>query len=161
MTTDADDALSWEGDEDQPARPSARREKPVLPDGWAAVGKDSETVGRLDEDDDRVRAEVDVQEPASISTPLLVFLGVIGGVYLLYTIGWISSAAKLGPNVFLAGVAGEFGIALWAAAAAPALWFAASWALTRSSRTWVRVSALLAGVLLLVPWPFVMTGVAS
>jgi hypothetical protein len=56
MTSDADDALSWEGDEDRSApRPRSGKERtaePVaaLPDGWQAVGKDSEAVGRIQED---------------------------------------------------------------------------------------------------------------
>jgi hypothetical protein len=49
-------------------------------------------------------------------------------------------------------------VALWAAVLAPALWFGAVWVLTRRSAPWVRVAGLLAGAVLLVPWPFVMTG---
>ena len=46
-----------------------------------------------------------------------------------------------------------------AAIAAPALWFLASWVLTRGRAAWIRVAVLLAGVVLLVPWPFVTVGV--
>ena len=45
------------------------------------------------------------------------------------------------------------------AIAAPALWFLASWVLTRGRAAWIRVAVLLAGVVLLVPWPFVTVGV--
>ena len=41
---------------------------------------------------------------------------------------------------------------------APALWFATAVLLTRSERTWKRMLWLFAGVVLFVPWPFVMVG---
>jgi len=153
MTSDADDALSWAGDEDTAApQPAAT---PALPDGWNAVGKDSETVGRLEEDGS-IAAPT---EPKPLSTPMLLLLGIVGGVYLLYTIGWIVGGLNLqgGALFLIPGV--MYQVALWAAVLAPALWFAAVWFLTRTAASWVRVLGLLGGVFLLVPWPFVMTGV--
>lgn len=166
MTSDADDALSWEGDDEPAARP---QKEPALPRGWKAVGRNSDTVGRIEDDgtvtpspaETRADDADDEDAPQGMSTPMLLFVGVIGGIYLLYTVGWISAAAKLGPNVFIAGVPSGWGAALWVAVAAPLLWFAASWVLTRTAAGWVRVCALLGGALLLIPWPFVMTGVAS
>ena len=151
MTSDADDALAWEGDED--LTPSKR----ALPDGWNAVGRDSETVGRLDEDGKPIAAV----HPQGLSTPMLLLIGIVGGIYLLYTVGWViggfnlqGSASFLIPAVMYQG-------AFWAAVLAPALWFGAVWVLTRRLRSWMRVGGLIAGVLLLVPWPFVMTGVGG
>lgn len=151
MTSDADDALSWDGDEDGPA------EKPALPRGWSAVGKDSDKVGIIAEDG-TVSAPEDAQ---SLSTPMLLLIGIVGGIYLLYTIGWIIGGLNLqGSALFLIpGV--MFSVAMWAAVLAPALWFAAVWMLTRRSAAWTRVLGLLGGVLLLAPWPFVMTGVVG
>jgi len=156
MTSDADDALTWEGDDDRPTQKPApdAEQKSALPRGWNAVGKRSETVGRL-QDDDTV---TDSAERPPLSTPMLLLLGIVGGVYLLYTVGWIiggltlqSSAMFLIPDVM-------YQVALWAAALAPSLWFGAVWMLTRRAASWMRVVGLLGGVLLLVPWPFVMTG---
>ncbi|WP_426183546.1 hypothetical protein [Microbacterium sp. TWP3-1-2b2] len=156
MTSDADDALTWEGDDDRPTqRPASDAEQePALPRGWNALGKRSETVGRI-QDDGTVS---DPAERPPLSTPMLLLLGIVGGVYLLYTVGWViggltlqSSAMFLIPEVM-------YQVALWAAALAPALWFGAVWMLTRRSASWMRVTGLLGGVLLLVPWPFVMTG---
>ena len=48
--------------------------------------------------------------------------------------------------------------ALWLAIAAPLLWFVAAYVLSRTARTWVRLVWLVAGLVLLVPWPFVMVG---
>ncbi|MGM7697103.1 hypothetical protein [Microbacterium sp. A84] len=163
MTSDADDALSWDGDDDGTVqKPVAKPvekpvQKPVLPHGWNAVGKDSESVGRPEDD-------IAVAEPAELrplSTPMLLIVGIIGGVYLLYTVGWIVGGLKLqGSALFLIpGV--MYQVALWAAVLAPALWFVAVWLLTRRSAGWIRVLGLLAGAVLLVPWPFVMTGVVG
>jgi len=151
MTSDADDPLSWDGDEDRPAG------KPELPRGWNAVGKDSDKVGVIAEDG----AVSAPEEPRSLSTPMLLLVGIVGGIYLLYTIGWIIGGLNLqGSALFLIpGV--MFAVAMWAAVLAPALWFAAVWLLTRRSAGWVRVLGLLGGVLLLAPWPFVMTGVVG
>jgi hypothetical protein len=159
MTSDADDALTWEGDDDRPTQRPApavppAEKKPALPRGWSAVGKREETVGRIEEDG----TVSDSVERPPLSTPMLLLIGIVGGIYLLYTVGWIiggltlqSSAMFLIPDVM-------YQVALWAAVLAPALWFGAVWILTRRSAPWVRVAGLLAGVLLLVPWPFVMTG---
>ncbi|MEW1973555.1 hypothetical protein AB0301_00520 [Microbacterium profundi] len=156
MTSDADDALTWEGDDDRPTTRSTpeAEQKTTLPRGWNAVGKRSETVGRT-------RNEGTLSDPGErppLSTPMLLLVGIVGGIYLLYTVGWIvggltlqSSAMFLIPDVM-------YQVALWAAVLAPALWFVAVWVLTRRSHSWVRVAGLLGGVLLLVPWPFVMTG---
>ncbi|KDA05769.1 hypothetical protein DC31_15335 [Microbacterium sp. CH12i] len=151
MTSEADDALSWEGDDELPAQ------KAALPSGWNAVGKDSETVGLIASDG----SVVDHAEPRGLSTPMLLLVGIVGGIYLLYTVGWIIGGLNLqGSAMFLIpGV--MYQIALWAAVLAPALWFGAVWLLTRRSAGWMRVLGFLGGVLLLVPWPFVMTGVTG
>ncbi|MGW8484010.1 hypothetical protein ACWGJP_12835 [Microbacterium sp. NPDC055903] len=154
MTSDADDALSWEGDEErEPA-------KPALPQGWNAVGKGSEQVGRI-EKDGAVLPSPSPAQPAQESTGMLLFLGLIGGVYLLYSIGWVIGGLNLRP---LAGLIVSDAMYLpWQilAVAAPALWMLTVWVLTRRSATWIRVLLLLVGAVLLVPWPFVMVGVSG
>ena len=148
MTSDADDALSWEGDEDLTSRRSA------LPDGWNAVGKDSDTVGYISED----ATATEAGESRGLSTPMLLFIGIVGGIYLLYSVGWIIGGFNLqGSASFLIPVV-MYQVAFWAAVLAPALWFVAVWLLTRNSPSWARVLGFIGGVLLLIPWPFVMTG---
>ncbi|WP_141872228.1 hypothetical protein [Microbacterium saperdae] len=154
MTSDSDDALSWDGDEDAP--PIA----PALPSGWNAVGKGSDEVGRVGDDgaaEDTAVADPEGSEP--LSTAMLLVLGVVGGVYLLYSIGWVVGGLRLKPlaNFFVADAMFLPWFVL--AIAAPALWFLATWALTRGRAAWIRVSLLLLGVVLLVPWPFVTVGV--
>ncbi|MDF2507588.1 MAG: hypothetical protein K0Q52_1447 [Microbacterium sp.] len=151
MTPDSDDALNWEGDE--AATPQDR----ALPHGWNAVGRGSEEVGTVEDDGTVTPAALD--EPAGLSTPMLLILGVVGGVYLLYTIGWIVGGLRLKPLASFLVDDAMFLPWFVLAIAAPALWFLASWVLTRSKAAWIRVAVLLAGVVLLVPWPFVTVGV--
>lgn len=154
MTSDSDDALSWDGDEQTPPAASA------LPTGWNAVGKGSDGVRRIDDDSAAVGETVaDPEESEPLSTATLLVLGVVGGVYLLYSIGWVVGGLRLKPlaNFFVADAMFLPWFVL--AIAAPALWFLATWVLTRGRAAWVRVSMLLLGVVLLVPWPFVTVGV--
>lgn len=151
MTTDPDDALSWEGDEDPSPRSAA------LPRGWNALGKGSEKVGRI-KDDGTVELP---SEPQTLSTAMLLTLGIVGGIYLLYTIGWIIGGLGLQSNAMFLIPGVMYQVALWAAVLAPALWFAAVWILTRRSAAWIRILGFLGGVVLLVPWPFVMRGVGG
>jgi len=166
MTSDADDPLSWAGDDDQSERVRATGSDraPSLPSGWKAVGKDSESV-RSDADAADVLAGADALEDGDdssaappLSTPMLLLVGIVGGVYLLYTIGWIIGGVNLQASALFLVPSVMYDVGRWAAVLAPALWFGAVWILTRRSPSWVRVLGLLAGVALLVPWPFVMTG---
>lgn len=157
----------------------------VLPRGWRAVGKGSERVRTVGEpagippaDDADVAAvrfagdELD-EAPAParsdddlrLSNAGLLGLGVLAGVYLLYTIGWFIGAVRIElPAVMLlnGGVsAGDtafvgtvtFQILKWVAIAAPFVWFVVTFVLTRHSKAWARFAWLVAGALLLVPWP--------
>lgn len=160
MTSDADDALSWEGDDDLAKPAPAAKAAPALPEGWNAVGRNSEKVGRIEADGSVVEPAGD-EPPRGLSTPMLVFVGVVGGIYLLYTIGWIIGGLNVRASALFLVPSVMYQVGVWAAVLAPGLWFAAAWLLTRRSAGWIRVLALLAGAALLVPWPFVMTGVAG
>lgn len=170
-TADDDDALSWGGDDDPTlsvgARPAADEPNdaavasvpPVLPDGFTAVGRGADAVSNASSAPAGNSADAPVtDEPQPLSSSLLVALGVIAGAYLLFTIGWIVGGLRLeGTALFLVSAVG-YRFAFWLAVAAPALWFVAVLVLTRTTRSWVRVVCLVAGLLLLVPWPFVMVG---
>lgn len=163
MTSDSDDALSWDGDE--ASNPKER----ALPRGWKAVGRGSDEVGTIEESGtveqapavEQVPAEerVPAEEQAGLSTPMLLLVGIVGGIYLLYTIGWIVGGLRLQPLASFLVSDVMFLPWFFLAIAAPALWFLASWVLTRGKASWIRVAVLLAGVVLLVPWPFVTVGV--
>lgn len=156
----------------------------VLPRGWKAVGRGSERIHTasdpdLDADADSVRFDGDEEEPPvkpanaadgdlRLSNAGLLGVGVFAGVYLLYTIGWFIGAARIElPAVMLlngglsagdSGLVGTitFQILKWAAIAAPFAWFVVTFVLTRHSKPWVRFAWLVAGALLLVPWPMIV-----
>ena len=151
MTSDSDDALSWDGDE------ASTPKDPALPHGWNAVGKGSDEVGTVEEDGS-VTSVGDTERPG-LSTAMLLILGIVGGVYLLYTIGWIVAGLRLRPLASFLVDDTMFLPWFVLAIAAPALWFLASWVLTKGRATWIRIAVLIAGVVLLVPWPFVTVGV--
>lgn len=164
MISDSDDALNWDGDEG--AAPTAPAPKasgpkasaptdrpssdPALPDGWNAVGKGSEVVERV---------ESDGSERASLSTAMLLTVGIVGGIYLLFSIGWVVGGLRLKPLANLIVADAMYVPWFVLAVAAPALWFLAVWVLTRAKAAWIRIGLLLLGVVLLVPWPFVTVGV--
>ncbi|MFS0893525.1 hypothetical protein [Microbacterium sp. 179-I 3D3 NHS] len=147
MTSDSDDALRWEGDETAASRSSAASRTPRPAPGRAAEAVDSGSGQRA------------TDEVAGISTGMLLLIGVVAGVYLLYTLGWVVGGLRLRPLASFLVADAMFLPWFVLAIAAPALWFLASWLLTRARPVWVRVVALLAGVILLVPWPFVTVGV--
>ncbi|MBS1699221.1 MAG: hypothetical protein JST25_12560 [Actinobacteria bacterium] len=153
MSTDPDDALRWEGDEPEaPAVPVAKT-PPAAPAEAPAPAEGSATATSAD----AVSVEGD-EEPAAIGNVALVFYGLIGGIYLLFAAGWVVGGLRLRPRASLLLGDWMYFPWMWLAALAPVLWFAASWVLTRGRASWIRIVALVAGAVLLVPWPFVMFG---
>lgn len=150
MNSDSDDALSWDGDE------GATPKDPALPDGWNAVGKGSDHVGRIEENGTVTPPAGEGRAP--LSTAMLLTAGIVGGIYLLYTVGWVIGGLRLKPLASFLVADVMFVPWFVLAIAAPALWFLAGWVLTRGKAGWVRVGVLLLGVVLLVPWPFVTVG---
>lgn len=153
-----DDALSWGGDDDPTLEAQPKRvagETPAaLPDGFTAIGKGSGDVGHVDADGTVTMPG----EPKAMGNAALVSLGILGGIYLLWTIGWIVGGLRLQPIAnFLVSPSG-FLPAFWLAVIAPAIWFAVVVVATRSSATWIRILWLVVGAILLVPWPFIMIG---
>lgn len=166
-----DDALTWDGDDDPTldvgADADASRSTPApvrpLPAGFTAVGRGADALDDVPEPapvtgaDDTPVAEASVDR-APMGNATLITVGVLGGVYLLYAIGWLIGGLRLqGWRPFLVTDAMYQG-SLWLATLAPVLWFATVFLLTRGSAAWVRIVWLIAGVVLLVPWPFVLIG---
>lgn len=176
MTSDSDDALSWDGDEsDAPLKPASAERTPTptepmtsariapeatsdaqaaadLPEGWNAVGRGSDAVSHAE-------AAADHDERAPLGTGMLLTLGIVGGIYLLYSVGWVVGGLRLKPLANLIVADAMYVPWFVLAVAAPALWFLATWVLTRAKAGWIRIALLLVGVVLLVPWPFVTVGV--
>jgi uncharacterized membrane protein (UPF0136 family) len=157
VTSRDDDALSWAGDDD-PTLVSAPAPTPV--GGPASSRRQSDEL-----------AEAETEQPGEISTEAapeglsnaaLISLGVLGGIYLLYSIGWFVGGIRVHNLSGLLGIDTAVSVpVLVLAVAAPAIWFIATYVLTRGSRAWIRFAWLVAGALLLVPWPFATLGAGS
>jgi hypothetical protein len=163
VPSEREEALSWEGDDDptlaesEPGLDPERGPAPepvALPEGFTAVGPGADRVGRIDADGTVVVRD----ERQPMGNAALIGVGILGGVYLLFTIGWIVGGlrfAAVAPSLVSPVM---YQVALWLAVLAAPLWFATAYLLTRDSKTWVRIVWLVAGAALLVPWPFVMIG---
>lgn len=154
MSSDGeDDALSWDGDDALEARrPEVNRPQPA-PSASAAPAPEATQATATDE------AEGDAGDaPQPVGTMTLLLLGILGGVYLLYTVGWVLGGIGMQLPVTFTLPVVLYQAALWLAVLAPALWFVAVLAATRGSRPWVRIVWLVAGAVLLIPWPFVVSG---
>jgi hypothetical protein len=180
-----DDALTWDGDDDPTldvgasatgagsaseestdAAASVTAEPIGLPEGYTAVGKGSELLaspfaaGGDDAPDGASDSEATDPQRRQLGNAALIGIGVLAGVYLLLSIGWLLGAARfqLVAALFLEPIA--FQVALWLAVLALPLWFVTVLWLTRPARSWVRFVLLIAGAVLLIPWPFVLAGAA-
>ena len=157
-----DDALGWAGDDDptlvsgrpgsgktaEPAAsgpavtgPTAAAPADDLPEGWATTGSPG---GYVDAP----------AEKASMSSPALIGLGILAGVYLLYTIGWFIGVGRIDAPLSDPLAQFMFSLGTWLAIAAPAVWFASSYWLTRGKPR-LRWTWLILGVVLLAPLPFI------
>ena len=164
MTTDPDDALRWEGDEPDAPDAPAQQERPTVAPSAATHDEPEPEHAAASVAEGSVPVEAaatpagaeDDAAPEGIGNVALVFYGIIGGVYLLFAVGWIVGGFRLRPRASLLLGDWTYFPWMWLAALAPVLWFAAAWVLTRGVATWIRIVALIGGAVLLVPWPFVM-----
>jgi hypothetical protein len=168
MTRDSeDDALRWEGDDD-----------PTLAPGWKAVGPAVSAPSRGAQDAGPEASAIDgaetadrAESPGGAATAVgapgaadeepvaqtgsveLVVLGILAGVYLLYTVGWLITALRTStPGI---SIVSDFmyALGLWLAVLAAPCWFALA---LRAPGRRIRLAWLVAGVVLLAPLPFVL-----
>ena len=140
MTAEDDKALKWDGDDDVAtvaAKPT--RVNTTKPDATSASTADT--------------------KPAASGSFLLISYGILGGMYLIHTIGWVVSVFNDNRKPFddflteLMYQVGEY-----LAIASPVLWFVTALVLTRGRKPIVRLLALLLGAVVVIPWPFVLLG---
>ena len=138
------------------------------PDAAGADARDVPGAGALDASPAERRDERPAggreERPASMGNAALVAFGVLAGVYALYTVGWLLGGLRLRDRI--EGSTGAvadvmFQGALWLGVLAPAIWFLTTAYVTRGGPAWRRFAGLALGVVLLVPWPFVMVGVVG
>ncbi|QLD13121.1 DNA polymerase III subunit gamma/tau [Microbacterium oleivorans] len=173
MTQRDDDALSWAGDDDPtlvavpgperdtsrptPSEPPVAHGRRVSDDLASSSGAESAALLGAENAASADEAGA-VDGPRAMSSAALVSLGVLGGVYLLYTIGWIVGGLRLNEiSGFIVAPSASVP-AVVVAILAPAIWFVVVLTLTRARPAWQRFAWLVAGAVLLVPWPFAMLG---
>jgi hypothetical protein len=108
--------------------------------------------------DSAKRAEVAEREEVEPATGsgLLVLYGLFGGIFILYTVGWLIAVQRMtttiaNPFFDFMSKFGEF-----FAVASPAIWFIGLLYVTRQSKARHRVFWLVIGVVVLMPVPFVL-----
>lgn len=168
MSSGDDDALSWEGDDDPTLDARADRERHARADRERPAPAASERRGVPDApaqgahpDDAHPDRADSAEERTGLGSAALVAFGVLGGVYALYMVGWALGGFRLRDRIQAdTGAVADVMLqgAMWLGMLAPAIWFAAAVLLTRGRPQWTRFVALAVGVLVLVPWPFVMVG---
>lgn len=168
MTPDKDDeALSWAGDDDPTPAPVAKsspQAPKVAPPAEPAPEPVPEQAAEptaldLAEDAEDAAAEAYLaaaeKDNAQLSSAMLISFGILGGVYLLETVGWLVHVLRnqiAAASVFQ--VSDQI-VQFLAVASAP-LWFTAALFLTRNRTARSQIGWLLLGAFVLMPWPFVL-----
>lgn len=157
MTARDDDALSW-GDDDPTLDTGAEPRRLARDASLSEEPEPDAAAAPLLEAQPSAEDEGEGEEPPTLGNVALVALGLIAGAYIFFAVGWAIAGARLQG---LSGVLVDpvmYAAGRWASTLAPVVWFVTVFALTRRSRTWVRFAWLVAGIVLLVPWPFLLTG---
>jgi hypothetical protein len=135
-------ALSWDGEGDSTHVASPKGAKPAAP------------------------KPEDAAPAASAPTPatssfLLITYGILGGAYLLYTVGWVIGIGRVNDTASdaLSVIMGVVTSLL--AIASGAIWFGGAFLLTRGRKPVIRLLLLLLGLVVLIPWPFVLLSGAN
>ncbi|TFD90769.1 DNA polymerase III subunit gamma/tau [Cryobacterium serini] len=167
-----DDALNWAGDDDPTltsgGTDQAAPEPRGLPEGWTVpqpttsaqhpAKSDPETAHAVATDGTATGSAA--PDGTAASSVALVGMGILAGMYLLYTIGWFIGVARIEKSVTDPVTEFMFSLGAWLAVAAPLAWFGATYWLT-TSRPRARLIWLLIGVVVLAPLPFIIGSGAS
>lgn len=151
MSTEDEEALAWAGDNDERLTVGSTSKSPVR------KRRASPSPSRHGKSEIPLpSASPDV--PATLSSGGVIALGILGGIYLLFSAGWIVTAVRnpiqiadpLGSFMFILG--------LWLAVLAPAAWFAATLVFGRPRSFRWRLLSLVLGAALVIPWPYFIRG---
>ncbi|MGR0318100.1 DNA polymerase III subunit gamma/tau [Agromyces sp. ZXT2-3] len=152
---DDEEALRWEGDDDATLAPGWKKVgEPTTAGQGASEGGDEQTDAAASARIDHDAAGTEADAGPQVGSAELVLLGVFGGAFLLYTLGWILTVLRVTNTATDPVGQFMFALGLWLAVLAPALWFGVTFALTRG-RVPLRFTWLAIGAVVLLPIPFV------
>lgn len=144
-------------DNDRSARESS------IASGWTVEGEPAvqlpETAPAPSGPGDPQDEESPLATERELSNGALVLLGLVGGIYLLFTFVWFSWAnAAVTTSAATASASGSLGavlqqIVFWIAPFAPALWFVSVLVLCRGKKVRRMMLWLVLGLIVLVPLP--------
>jgi hypothetical protein len=166
-----DDALNWAGDDDPTLAAGQAPAEPELPEGWTVPTNSRPVASRAATSPSDAAASTapspaptgswksEAGAPVAAGSVALVGMGILAGIYLLYTVGWFIAASRIDDPVADPVAQFMFSLGAWIAVAAPVIWFGGSFWLTNRPRH--RFLWLLAGVVLLAPLPFLAGGRVS
>jgi hypothetical protein len=149
---DDDDALTWAGARDPSLyeTPEVKAPKPSKAPKAAKPEMSLPATAPSGAAD----VEADDELPPATSSVVLIALGLLGGIYLLYTVGWFISWQRLVYTDPDALELGAFRAQQVLAVVAAPLWFGATLFFTRERKPAVRLLWLVIGAVVLVPWSF-------
>ncbi|GAA2241690.1 DNA polymerase III subunit gamma/tau [Herbiconiux moechotypicola] len=159
---DDDEALGWAGDDDPTLTPVGvpERETSASASPAPATAPARKTVLDEAEEAEDLAAERELAAAeaagAQMSSFALIGFGILGGVYLLFTIGWIISFGRYEQPIDVDFTVLSHRVALALAVAAPPLWFVVTLLVGQRADIRYRFLWLVIGMLVLVPWPFLM-----
>lgn len=130
--------------------------------GWYIAPAEQEPVQI--ESDETASVEDSLEQTSERSSVALMLLGVFGGLFLLYSLGWIEiSRAYADINQLTAAGSGMVGAVLqnilfWLAPIAPAAWLVTAITFAKQTQTLKLAILLLMGAVVLFPFPFIFAG---
>jgi hypothetical protein len=165
MDNTDDEALNWAGDDARQrgggtwSVPKRREGASLSPSRSSSAGEaprgSSDGDGGFDTSTASTTQPADGTQPATVAdSAALVATGVFAGIYLLFTVAWLITAFRdpvhfgdaLAEAMFIGG--------LWAAVLAGPAVFVATLVFTEKRPRTIRFLLLIAGALILVPWPY-------
>ncbi len=175
MSTEDDEALAWAGDNDERLTTGSTSKSPVRK-RRASPSSSSEVVAPMasgsatDVSAQRVVGESwtpsealpstdtsgaeEEDAPKGLSSAALVTFGILGGIYLLFTVAWVLTAVRNPIQIEDALGSFTYNAGLWMASLAAPAWFGAVIMFGKARSLWWRFSLLLFGAALFIPWPF-------
>ncbi|GAA4664855.1 hypothetical protein [Frondihabitans cladoniiphilus] len=138
---DDDEALSWGESSDK-----SYVEGPVVErTGWVP----DQGLEDDDGDDDELPEGV-------MSSTMLVVHGVFGAIFLLFAVAWLKSISNVAPSFASPLADWMWRIGTWFAVASPVIWFLATVYLVPVAKPSRRFVWFVVGVVVLIPWPFLI-----